>query len=111
MPSVPSTISWDLEFEDHDRDDDGDDGIAECLEARSGHPLVLSPIRLMFGEMDAQPLMYSDIARWWPLLSPPEEYVRKKRPTTWPHSSGDTAEQPVERVLELGCGEGTTCRS
>ena len=58
----------------------------------------------MFGEMDAQPLMYSDIARWWPLLSPPEEY--EEEATFYVEALRDAAQIPIERVLELGSGGG-----
>lgn len=58
----------------------------------------------MFGEMDARPLMYSDIAPWWPLLSPPEEY--EEEAAFYVRTLVDTAEPPVESVLELGSGGG-----
>ena len=58
----------------------------------------------MFGEMDAQPLMYSDIARWWPLLSPPEEY--EEEANFYVEALRDAAGSSIERVLELGSGGG-----
>ena len=58
----------------------------------------------MFGEMDARPLMYSDVAPWWPLLSPPEEY--EEEAAFYVRTLTDTAEPPVESVLELGSGGG-----
>ena len=54
--------------------------------------------------MDARPLMYSDIAPWWPLLSPPEEY--EEEAAFYVHTLVDSAEPPIESVLELGSGGG-----
>jgi SAM-dependent methyltransferase len=48
--------------------------------------------------------MYSDIASWWPLLSPPEDY--EEEAAFYVRTLVDTVEQPVEHVLELGSGGG-----
>jgi SAM-dependent methyltransferase len=49
--------------------------------------------------------MYSDLAAWWPLISPPSEYVDEAAdllPTLM-----EAADTPPETVLELGCGGGS----
>lgn len=47
--------------------------------------------------------MYSDLADWWPVLSPPEEYADEA-----PFVAGllRTGGAPVRTLLELGCGGG-----
>lgn len=47
--------------------------------------------------------MYTDLASWWPVLSPPEEYADEA-----PAMAGllRTGEGPVRTLLELGCGGG-----
>jgi SAM-dependent methyltransferase len=47
--------------------------------------------------------MYSDLAEWWPVLSPPEEYAEEA-----PIMAGllRTGGAPVRTLLELGCGGG-----
>lgn len=47
--------------------------------------------------------MYADLARWWPLLSPPEEYVEEAATITGLLGTGVTE---VRTVLELGSGGG-----
>ncbi len=48
-------------------------------------------------------LMYADLARWWPLLSPPEEYVEEAATVA---GLLRTAVDDVQTVLELGSGGG-----
>jgi trans-aconitate methyltransferase len=47
--------------------------------------------------------MYTDLASWWPVLSPPDEYADEA-----PVMAGllDTGPRPVRTLLELGCGGG-----
>ena len=50
------------------------------------------------------PKLYGDLAAWWPLLSPPEDYAEEAefyRRTLEAHSR-----RPVQTVLELGSGGG-----
>jgi trans-aconitate methyltransferase len=46
---------------------------------------------------------YGDLARWWPLISPPEEYEEE---ATFATGLLHTASIPVHEVLELGSGGG-----
>jgi SAM-dependent methyltransferase len=50
------------------------------------------------------PLMYSEIADWWPLLSSPEEYEEEARFFTG--KLLDASDEPPKTVLELGSGGG-----
>ena len=47
--------------------------------------------------------VYSDLAEWWPLISPPQEYAEEAT-----HLAGvlGSAEVPVREVLDLGSGGG-----
>lgn len=47
--------------------------------------------------------MYTDLASWWPVLSPPDEYADEA-----PFMAGllDTGPRAVRTLLELGCGGG-----
>ena len=47
--------------------------------------------------------MYTDLAEWWPVLSPPDEYAEEA-----PFMAGllRTGGKPVRTLLELGCGGG-----
>ncbi|PZF80581.1 class I SAM-dependent methyltransferase [Jiangella anatolica] len=47
--------------------------------------------------------LYADLAAWWPLLSPPEEYADEAAVAT---SALDSADVDVREVLELGSGGG-----
>lgn len=47
--------------------------------------------------------LYGDLAAWWPLISPPEEYVEEAAMAA---SLIDSAAIPVREVLELGSGGG-----
>lgn len=46
---------------------------------------------------------YGDLAKWWPLISPPEDYEEEAA-----YAAGllDSASMPVREVLELGSGGG-----
>jgi SAM-dependent methyltransferase len=60
----------------------------------------------MTGEPAAQAggyRLYSDLAAWWPLISPPEEYAAEAAHLTAVLGS---AEIPVHEVLDLGSGGG-----
>ncbi|MDQ4036911.1 MAG: class I SAM-dependent methyltransferase [Actinomycetota bacterium] len=46
---------------------------------------------------------YGELAAWWPLISPPEEYVEEAR---YAASVLNSASIPVRTVLELGSGGG-----
>jgi trans-aconitate methyltransferase len=47
---------------------------------------------------------YGDLARWWPLISPPQEYEEE---ATFAAGLLQTASIPVHDVLELGSGGGS----
>ncbi|MGB3258736.1 MAG: class I SAM-dependent methyltransferase, partial [Ornithinimicrobium sp.] len=49
------------------------------------------------------PRMYADLARWWPLLSPPEEYVEEAATIAGLLGTGVA---DVRTLLELGSGGG-----
>jgi SAM-dependent methyltransferase len=49
------------------------------------------------------PRLYGDLASWWPLLSPPDEYVEEAEVY---HQVFLEAAAEVKRVLELGSGGG-----
>ena len=51
----------------------------------------------------AQHRLYTDLAAWWPLISPPEEY---RAEAAYFSSVLDSATIPVRDVLELGSGGG-----
>jgi hypothetical protein len=46
---------------------------------------------------------YGDLAVWWPLISPPEEYAEE---AAYVATLLDSASGPVLDVLELGSGGG-----
>lgn len=52
----------------------------------------------------AQPRMYRDLARWWPLLSAPAEYVEEAG--LYRDAFERNARRPIETLLELGSGGG-----
>ena len=54
---------------------------------------------------DASPThrFYGDLAAWWPLLSPPEEYEEE---AAFARTLLQSASRPVHEVLELGSGGG-----
>jgi trans-aconitate methyltransferase len=51
-----------------------------------------------------EPLLYTSLAEWWPLLSAPEEYGEEA--ATYAHLLRDAAPGPVRSLLELGAGGG-----
>src|SRR4051812_46668859 len=51
----------------------------------------------------AAPRMYTDLASWWPLISPPEEYAEEAAEAARHLRAADI---PVREVLELGSGGG-----
>ena len=48
--------------------------------------------------------LYDELADWWPLMSPPEDYAAEAGPLADLLSANTTAERP--RLLELGAGGG-----
>jgi SAM-dependent methyltransferase len=54
-------------------------------------------------EIPAQHRLYSDLAEWWPLISPKEEYAEE---AAFAASVLGSASIPVREVLELGSGGG-----
>lgn len=54
-------------------------------------------------EVAATHRFYGDLAEWWPLISPPDEYVEE---AAFAASVLRAAQVPVREVLELGCGGG-----
>jgi SAM-dependent methyltransferase len=53
----------------------------------------------------ASPRMYDDLAAWWPLLSPPEEYVEESEDLL--ARLGPIADSGAATLLELGSGGGS----
>ena len=49
--------------------------------------------------------MYDELANWWPLLSPPEEYAEEA--TFFAHVFSEEGLPPFPSLLELGCGGGS----
>lgn len=58
----------------------------------------------MLSPMDA-PLMYADLADWWPLVSHPEEY--REEAGVFRAALEGSGVQPLRSVLELGSGGGS----
>ncbi len=54
--------------------------------------------------MEDTPRLYGDLAGWWPLLSPPEEYAEEA--AVYQEILLGSAASEVKRVLELGSGGG-----
>lgn len=48
--------------------------------------------------------LYDDLAPWWPLLSPPEEYADEA--PFHARTLQDTSQRPIRSLLELGSGGG-----
>lgn len=48
--------------------------------------------------------LYNELASWWPLMSPPFEYVEEA--AFYRNAIGSVANRPVKTVLELGSGGG-----
>ena len=53
---------------------------------------------------DAQPLLYTDLAPWYHLLTAPEDYDEEA--TFYWQAFLDAADRPPRTLLELGCGGG-----
>lgn len=53
---------------------------------------------------DAQPLMYRELAEWWHLLSPPDEYAEEA--AFYLERLVEACERPPTTLLELGSGGG-----
>ena len=54
--------------------------------------------------MNEGPRLYREFARWWPLLSAPEDYAREAE--EYRRLLRDASDRTVEDVLELGSGGG-----
>ena len=50
------------------------------------------------------PLLYDQLAKWWPLLSPPENYAEEAG--IYLRTMRDAAQRPLTTCLELGAGGG-----
>lgn len=48
--------------------------------------------------------LYSDLAEWWPLLSPPEDYAEEA--SWYLHLLQESLDRPLGSMLELGSGGG-----
>jgi SAM-dependent methyltransferase len=53
---------------------------------------------------DGEYRLYGDLASWWPLISPPDEYAQEAGYLAEVLSTAATV--PVHEVLDLGCGGG-----
>ena len=53
---------------------------------------------------DQRHKMYDDLAGWWPLLSPPEEYAEEA--ALYHSLLQETGTEPLRTMLELGSGGG-----
>lgn len=54
---------------------------------------------------DEQPKMYGQLAAWWPLLSPPEEYAEEAE--LYRRTLQAACQRPPQTLLELGSGGGS----
>ena len=54
--------------------------------------------------MEDLPLMYTELAEWWPLISAPEEYAGEA--DYFYQVLTENSQQPIHTLLELGCGGG-----
>jgi SAM-dependent methyltransferase len=54
--------------------------------------------------MTPSPKLYSELASWWPLLSPPEEYAEEA--AFYEKALVEACERPPRTLLELGSGGG-----
>lgn len=52
----------------------------------------------------AEQRMYAELARWWPLLSPPEEYAEEAQ--LYGRALREACDRPPRTLLELGSGGG-----
>jgi SAM-dependent methyltransferase len=56
-------------------------------------------------ERQRMPKMYEELASWWPLLSPPEDYAEEA--AFYARTLEAACQQPIRTVLELGSGGGS----
>jgi SAM-dependent methyltransferase len=56
-------------------------------------------------KLEEQPRLYTDLAAWWPLFSPPSHYVEEAAYLTPVLLSA--TDSPPRTLLELGCGGGS----
>jgi hypothetical protein len=54
---------------------------------------------------EAQPRLYTDLATWWPLFSPPSHYGDE--PADLLPGMLAATDAPPHTLLELGCGGGS----
>jgi len=64
---------------------------------------VATPEMRPVTDAPAVPRFYGDLAEWWPLISPPEDYAEE---AAFAATLLDSASIPVREVLELGSGGG-----
>lgn len=57
------------------------------------------------GHAEPQPRLYTDLAEWWPLFSPPEDYAEEAADLLQYVQSA--TDEPPRTLLELGCGGGS----
>jgi hypothetical protein len=57
---------------------------------------------------DEQPRIYTDLAHWWPLFSPPIHYVEEAADLL--RILLNATDSPPKTLLELGCGGGSLRR-
>lgn len=55
-------------------------------------------------EIGGAPRLYSDLARWWPLMSAPADYAEEAR--IYADLLAEACDGPIESLLELGSGGG-----
>ncbi|HYN88630.1 MAG TPA: class I SAM-dependent methyltransferase [Ardenticatenaceae bacterium] len=58
----------------------------------------------IMAEDEATPKLYAELARWWPLMSAPEDYADEA--ATFQQAIVEAAERPPVTLLELGSGGG-----
>ena len=73
------------------------------MQADFHHGLLAPPMETMTSEK--QPRLYTDLATWWPLFSPPSEYVEEAADLL-PVLLNAPDVLPTN-LLELGCGGGS----
>lgn len=54
---------------------------------------------------EQEPLLYTELATWWPLLSPPSHYVEEAADLL--PQMLEATDGPAQTLLELGCGGGS----
>ena len=61
------------------------------------------PLRLSMADRPTEHRFYGELGVWWPLISPPEEYVEE---AAYAATVLGSASIPVREILELGSGGG-----